>query len=180
MLREWLVIVVLAMVAAAGGAGVVVQLQKVDAIAREAVREPAIAPDFTVADIDDGAPLTLGQLRGKVVLLDLMASWCVACIEGMPALRAINDSYPADRFTIFSVGVDDSGDDPGRLRLFRDTYGGSWTFAYDADGVVSFLYEVSVLPTMLLLDVDGTVLWRGEGLASEALLRSLIDQALAG
>ena len=75
------------------------------------------APDFSLAQLD-GQPLQLSSYRGKVVLLDFWATWCVPCREETPHLVELQQKYRDSGLQIIGVSMDDSPD-PVR-RFYRE------------------------------------------------------------
>jgi len=67
------------------------------------------APDFTIHDSDRS--VTLGQLRGKIVVLNFWATWCPPCIKEMPSLVGLQQKFAATDVTIVAVSLDDDADD---------------------------------------------------------------------
>lgn len=73
-----------------------------------------VAPPFSLARLD-GTPVTSRSLEGKVVLLDLWASWCAPCIKGMPAMAQLQRKYGPKGLVVLAVSVDD---DAAKLDAF--------------------------------------------------------------
>ncbi len=67
------------------------------------------APDFTIKDADHS--VSLSQFRGKIVVLNFWASWCLPCIEEMPSLVDLQKKFQGSNVTILGVSVDDNPDD---------------------------------------------------------------------
>jgi cytochrome c biogenesis protein CcmG, thiol:disulfide interchange protein DsbE len=67
------------------------------------------APDFTIQDSERS--VTLGQLRGKIVVLNFWATWCPPCIEEMPSLVQMQRKMQEKGVTVLAVSVDDDADD---------------------------------------------------------------------
>jgi cytochrome c biogenesis protein CcmG, thiol:disulfide interchange protein DsbE len=72
-------------------------------------RQRSIAPDFTLTQLD-GNELRLSSLRGKVVLLDFWATWCVPCREEIPHFVELQQKYGSQGLQIVGVSMDDSVD----------------------------------------------------------------------
>ena len=64
-----------------------------------------LAPDFTLPQLD-GQTLRLSSYRGKVVLLDFWATWCVPCREEIPHFMELQDKYRADGFEVIGVSME--------------------------------------------------------------------------
>jgi thiol-disulfide isomerase/thioredoxin len=74
----------------------------------------SVAPPFSLARLD-GTPITSQSLKGKVVLLDLWASWCAPCIKGMPDIARLQRQYAPKGLVVLAVTVDD---DAAKLNTF--------------------------------------------------------------
>lgn len=81
-----------------------------------------VAPDFTLPQLN-GQPLTLSSYRGKVVLLDFWATWCVPCREETPHLVELQQKYGDRGLQVIGVSMDDSSDPvPAFYQLFHMNY----------------------------------------------------------
>ena len=67
-----------------------------------------VAPDFTIQDAD--RTVSLGQLRGKIVVLNFWATWCPPCVEEMPSLVEMQKKLQAKGIAVLAVSVDDDAD----------------------------------------------------------------------
>ncbi len=112
------------------------------------------APGFTLKN-DKGETCSLADFRGKVVYLDLWASWCGPCRQEMPALREIYEKYKADeRIAIVGIAVHD-GYNRWKEALEEEKPG--WLQLHDADGLVARAYEAGVIPRYILIDKNGNI-----------------------
>jgi peroxiredoxin len=75
------------------------------------------APEFTIRDSD--RTVTLSQLRGKIVVLNFWATWCLPCIKEMPSLVDLQKKFPATDVTVLAVSLDD---DPSDYHQFLKAY----------------------------------------------------------
>lgn len=112
------------------------------------------APGFTLKN-DKGETCSLADFRGKVVYLDLWASWCGPCRQEMPALKEIYEKYKADeRIAIVGIAVHD-GYNRWKEALEEEKPG--WLQLHDADGLVARAYEAGVIPRYILIDKNGNI-----------------------
>ena len=125
-----------------------------------------VAPAFAVKS-HAGDDLALEKFRGKVVLLDFWASWCIPCRVDMPEVRKIWKQYGGDRFAIVGINLDSS-------RAAFDAYmkeeSITWPQYYDGLGwnnKISRLYGVYAIPHTVLIDQDGVI--KATGLRGEPL-----------
>jgi thiol-disulfide isomerase/thioredoxin len=122
---------------------------------------PRPAPEIAFAD-GAGKSLSLADFRGKLVLVNLWATWCEPCIREMPSLDRLRAAMPAGDLAIVLVSQDRGGDKVvapffARLGLARlKTY-------LDPQSTVGHAFEVRGLPTSILVDRDGNELGRVEG-----------------
>jgi len=137
-----------------------------------------------VFDGPDGQPMTLGDLRDKVLLVNLWATWCAPCRAEMPALDALQAKMGGDEFEVVAVNVDTGGDE--KPKKFLAETGGK-NLAYYRDETLELFNDLKRrglalgLPVTLLVDRGGCLLAHMNGPAewqSEDAAR-LIEAALA-
>lgn len=124
----------------------------------EAQSVPAIgfiAPDFTLTTLD-GDQSRLSDLRGKVVLLNLWASWCGPCRAEMPAMQRLYDRYQGQGFEILAVNATNQ-DSRQAAAAFVEEYGLTFPILLDIDGTVSAQYLLRALPTSFFIGPDGVI-----------------------
>lgn len=137
------------------------------------------APDFSLVDLE-GKSFRLRDFRGRVVLLDFMATWCGPCRASMPGLKAIYAEY-GGRIVVISISVDPAYDTEERLRDWVSGWEARWIHARDlSDPPVSRLYDVTGIPTYVLIDKKGDIRYRHVGLVSEETLSEEVASLLAG
>ena len=128
-----------------------------------------VAPSFSVKS-HSGEELSLEKFRGKIVLLDFWASWCLPCRIDMPEVRKIWKQYGGDRFAIIGINLDSSRPP---FEAYMKEEGITWLQYYDGLGwgnKISLLYGVYSIPQTVLIDQDGVIRaigLRGEGLAAK-------------
>ena len=124
-----------------------------------------------------GEEVTLGELRGKVVLLNLWATWCAPCRAETPYLQSIYDEYAAQGLEIVGISMD-TGDAADDVAMFVEEYDVSYTILHDPQMRGMELYQVLGLPATFLIDREGIVRWLRYGPIEEGdtdFLRALDD-----
>lgn len=136
-----------------------------------------LAPDFSLESID-GEPVTLADLRGQAVLLNIWASWCPPCRAEMPAMEIIFQEYQ-DRGVVILAVNSTVQDQKSAAVDFVNELGLTFPILFDYDGSVSRAYRVEALPTSYFIDKEGIIreIVIG-GPMPEALLRQRIEKML--
>src|SRR6185436_10356086 len=117
------------------------------------------APDFTLKS-RAGENIKLSELRGQVVLINLWASWCGPCRQEMPLLDQMYQKYSPLGFTLLGVNVEQDSADA--QRMLKDTPV-TFPILFDAQNEVSKLYDVTAMPSTVLVDRDGKVRFMHKG-----------------
>jgi len=139
------------------------------------VRNPDPAPEFKVAGLD-GQPLSLAGERGKVVLLNFWATWCGPCRAEIPDLIELQARYK-DHLQIIGLTVDE--DDPALVKKVVAETGINYPVAMAPVEVRLKYGGIAALPTSFVLDSEGRVVQKHEGLR-DPLLYELEIRALLG
>jgi cytochrome oxidase Cu insertion factor (SCO1/SenC/PrrC family) len=127
--------------------------------------------DFSITDID-GNTINLSAFKGEVILLDFMATWCGPCKASMPGLVSLYNEI-GDQFVMISITVDPSFDTVPVLRDWMEMYEATWIHARDlANPPVTQQFEVTVIPTYVIIDRKGEIRFRHVGLVSELNLKT--------
>ena len=120
-------------------------------------KSPLKVPDLAFQDAA-GKPLTLEHWRGRTVLLNLWATWCVPCRKEMPALDALQQKLGGPDFEVVAVNIDTR--DPDKPKAFLNEIGVQ-KLAYYADPSAKAFQELKAvgrafgMPTTLLVDKAG-------------------------
>lgn len=138
------------------------------------IQPGAPAPDFTANDIH-GKPFTLSSLKGKVVILDFWASWCVPCRHSNPHMRELYKKYHDKGLDMVYVSDDDSNPTKWKAAVAKDSLVGNGfhhvlrglkidrsggQLNFDKTNDISDKYAVHFLPTKFLIDRDGNIVCR--------------------
>lgn len=124
------------------------------------------APEFSSIDIN-GKKLSISDFKGKYVLVDFWASWCVPCRKGNPHLKELYKKYNSKGFEVICVADDDSNHDKWRdavakdgIEMFHHILRGLKRVgnSFDRSNSIADRYAVHVLPTKYLIDKDGKII----------------------
>jgi thiol-disulfide isomerase/thioredoxin len=113
----------------------------------------APAPAWANVTALAGAPASIAQLRGRVVLVDFWASWCGPCRMLAPRLSALKDKLGAQGLTVVGITTDDAE----KAAVFAERHQMRYGVVVDKDGDTSRSYGITGLPTMVLIDKKGVV-----------------------
>ncbi len=113
----------------------------------------AVAPNFVLTS-NTGKPVALADLKGQVVLINFWASWCGPCRQEMPILDQLYRSYQAAGFTLLGVNVEPNAADAEKFLKGTPV---TFPILLDPKSTVSKLYEVSGMPSTIIVDRDGKI-----------------------
>lgn len=136
------------------------------------------AADFSLSDASQKT-IKLGELRGKVVLIDFWASWCEPCLRELPELEKLHKQLASRGVVVIGINIDrerkNADELIARLKL-------SFPSLYDPKGQVAEQYDPPKMPTSYVVDQQGVVRLMSEGFtgaADIAKLKTAIEQLLA-
>jgi len=126
-----------------------------------------------------GGTVTLGSLRGKVVLVDFWGTFCAPCVEEMPVLVKLAREYEGRGLAFVAPSLDDPERAPVEVGVFIDRrVPGLAPFAVFADEASANAFGIRALPTLVIIDRAGRVAATYIGAASEREWRARIESAL--
>jgi thiol-disulfide isomerase/thioredoxin len=141
--------------------------------------KPLDLPPLDFAD-KDGKPVSLADFAGKIVLLNIWATWCLPCREEMPALDALETKLGGKEFQVVAVNIDKGG--PDKAAAFLAETGASHLTLYtDPTGKLFAAVKTVGMPTTLIVDRQGKEIARLVGPADWASPEALavIEAAIA-
>lgn len=140
-------------------------------VAAQATVTGGVAPEFVIALNDtSGKPVKLADFRGKYVLIDFWASWCVPCRRESPNVIKAYEAYKDRGFTVLGISGDENKD--SWLKATKQDKL-PWTNVIDVDDKVNWQYGITSIPASLLLDKEGRII--AKNLRGEALQQKLAE-----
>ena len=134
------------------------------------------APSFTLT-LFDGKVVRLADFRGKAVLVNFWASWCVPCRAEAAALESAWQKYK-DRGVVFlGVNIQDKEED---ARAFMKEFGITYLNGQDASGKIAVDYGVWGIPESFFIDPQGRMTYKHAGELKTSTITSKLDDALRG
>lgn len=140
-------------------------------------REGFLAPDFAL-ELLGGGEVTLSELRGRGVLINLWASWCPPCRAEMPAIQRVYDRTKDRGLEVLAVNTTYQDSERAAADFIQEL-GLSFPVPLDRGGTVSRQYQLRALPTTFFVDRKGiirTVIIGGP--MSEATIQTAVEQIL--
>ena len=127
----------------------------------------------------DGSTFDVAKEKGNVVFLNLWATWCGPCRYEIPALQAMHDKYHGNGFKVVGISLDETGADA--VKQFASEKKMTYPIAIDADERLPSLFHTTVIPTSVLIDRQGRIVWKKYGaiIGEEKSLDAALEKALA-
>lgn len=142
---------------------------------------PGTAAPALVGKTLDGEAFALEDLRGKVVLVNVWATWCAPCRQELPELRRLHHAHRERGFAVVGVSVD-ARRALGTLRAMVDEFELDYPMVFDPEQRAIAPWQIRGYPTSFLVDRQGIVRWRRDGMiqADDDELGAALSAALAG
>lgn len=136
---------------------------------------PGAAAPFVLDNLQPGEPrVSLAEYRGRPVVLNFFASWCVPCRREMPGFERVHRRLGTQ---VAFLGIDHQDQREAALQLLRET-GVSYPAGYDPAGKVALNYGLFGMPTTIFISPQGQVLERRTGEIGESELEAMIRELL--
>ncbi|MEO8900508.1 MAG: TlpA disulfide reductase family protein [Polyangiaceae bacterium] len=138
------------------------------------------APDFMLPVLSaDGPGKTqrLSDLQGKTVLLDFFASWCGPCMQQAPIVARLAKRLGGPQFAVYGVNT---SDDLAAARHYVADHAPAYPILFDGDNVAANAFDVTGLPTLMVIDKGGIVRAVEMRVVSETELEGFIKAAQGG
>lgn len=120
--------------------------------------QPEALPDVPFLN-GDGAQMSLASFKGKVVLLNLWATWCAPCREEMPGLDKLQAELGSDKFQVVALAIDKAGV-AGAKKFLADIKAEKLGVYADPTGKEGTTLKVIGMPTTILIDAEGREIGR--------------------
>ena len=136
-------------------------------------------PDFHVMNARTGRPASLADYRGRVLLLNIWATWCDPCRIEMPAMEKLNEHLAGTDLRIVAVSVDKDG--PDVVMKFVNNLGLHFDVLQDQSGDIQRTLQTTGVPESFVIDRNGVIIKKVIGAeqwdapVNEALIRTLLD-----
>ena len=136
-------------------------------------------PSYTAKTLG-GAPYDLASEKGSVILVNVWATWCGPCRFEIPELQKMHDEFGKRGFKVVGVSVDEG--EAKDVQQFVTDQKMTYPIVLDPEGRIANVLATTVLPTSVLLDRHGKIVWREIGAipAGEPSLKKALAAALAG
>ncbi|HZP13415.1 MAG TPA: TlpA disulfide reductase family protein [Nevskiaceae bacterium] len=133
------------------------------------------APEISGKSIVDGKPLKLSAFKGKVVYLDIWASWCAPCRVSLPELQKMHQELAPLGVEVVGLDVDEEA--AHAQKLMTDA-GVTYPVIRDVDAKTITRYEIMKMPAAYLIDRDGVVRYSYQGFSLKGFesIRPMVEE----
>jgi len=132
------------------------------------------APDFSMT-LFNGDDFQLSAQKGKVVMINFFASWCVSCGAEIHHIQNTFKAYAPKNVTFLGIAIDDT---EKKARAFMQQHDLTYPAGMDNTGHLKEIFGLYGMPTTFFIDKNGMVSYFHAGVVTEALLRHEIDKLL--
>ena len=128
-----------------------------------------VAPEFTAVDLE-GREVSLSELRGEVVLLNIWATWCPPCREEMPSMQRLHEQLGSEGLRIVAVSIDAGsglldrgGRKGGNVRAFVREHELTFDIWHDPKGEIQRVFQTTGVPESFVIDRNGLIVRKVAG-----------------
>jgi cytochrome c biogenesis protein CcmG/thiol:disulfide interchange protein DsbE len=121
------------------------------------------APDFHAVDLATGRATTLADYQGKVILLNIWATWCQPCRVEMPAIERLHKKLGGTDFQVVSVSIDADGDSV--VSAYARDLGLTFQILHNQAGDIQQIYQTTGVPESFVIDREGIIVKKVIGAA---------------
>ena len=133
------------------------------------------APAFTVRTLD-GKTVRLTDLRGRPVLIDFWATWCVPCRATLPELDTLQTRYRGNGLVVLGLSVDDDG--PRPVRRYAQHLGLRFQIAMADENVLDLYGPIRMIPMTVFIDRRGHIVRRVSGSIDPDIVEEYVRELL--
>lgn len=130
------------------------------------------APEITLTTTD-GQTISLSQFKGKVVILQAMASWCPSCKLQAQQIKPIYEKYKNKGLVIISLDIQPERSTLESLKNFKQTYGGDWYFGFYPQFITQ--YNIKFLDSKVIIDKNQNIAYRDDTVTPTQKLDEIIS-----
>jgi thiol-disulfide isomerase/thioredoxin len=129
----------------------------------------------------EGGPVTLQQIEGEALLVNLWATWCGPCRVEVPDLVQLQNEFGDAGLNVVGVSLDSPGHE-GQVRRFAEEFGINYPIVMDYQALVADELQTTVIPTTVLIDRQGRIHWSHVGIVTrdDPGLRAALGSMLSG
>ena len=113
------------------------------------------APDFTFPGLD-GKKVSLSDYKGKVVLVNIWATWCPPCVKEMPSMEKLYRKFKGENFEILAVSIDETG--LKAVAPFMEKTRLTFPALIDSKGTIKPVYRITGIPESFIIDKQGVLI----------------------
>lgn len=169
-----LIILAVAGLAIALGIGALLLTQGSNGLPANSSEAREAAPNFELALLD-GKSFKLSDYKGKPVLINFFASWCLPCREEMPVLEKIIGDYQPKGVVFVGIAVDDTEE---KMKDFIARYKVTFPVGLDKTSEIQKSFGLYGIPTTYFIDKEGVINYFHSGVVTEDLLKHELDKLL--
>lgn len=130
-----------------------------------------VVPDVTLQDLG-GRPVTLSSFRGRAVLVNFWATWCVPCRAEMPEIQSAYHAHEQEGLVVLGINLQE---DAQEVQAFQQELGITFPLLLDQNGDTTRLFRLTGLPTSFFIDRQGVI----RDIQVGAMSRATLDSKLA-